>query len=149
MCQMYAGMASAGGVNNFMKEIMSKQCAEEVEEMEKPTEPDEMSDNRDADRDLAVCEAAEKWFEIRKNLFGWIDMCLPKDVAYFIATTRESLPYWINRALKAEAENARLQVEKQDLEAERGRCWRSCGNRKVKNGQSATIDNNTNHPRRG
>ena len=67
-----------------------------------------MSEKRNAVADLAVCEATEKEFERQKNLGGWIDMCLPKDLADFINTAREALPYWIKRAQEAEAENARL-----------------------------------------
>jgi hypothetical protein len=83
-----------------------------------------MSEKRNAVADLAVCEATEKEFERQKNLGGWIDMCLPKDLADFINTAREALPYWIKRAQEAEAEINRYQKIVGDV----SRRWRQAHN---------------------
>lgn len=65
-----------------------------------------MSEKRDAEKDLAVLDSAEKEFKIKANLGGWINMCLSKDMTDFIATAREALPHWIKRAQEAEAGEA-------------------------------------------
>jgi len=71
---------------------------------------------RNAEKDLAMCNAAtpEPWiiggFSNVMYQKGNIDIRIPKTQGdrQFIAMSREALPYWINRAQEAEAENAKL-----------------------------------------
>lgn len=59
---------------------------------------------RDANLDLEMCNNADEreiWAAHRCVLED-IEGCLIKDDQKFIAESREALPYWINRAVKAE-----------------------------------------------
>lgn len=77
---------------------------------------------RDAEKDLAMCDAATPgpwvvddvngviWNSEGKRVFELGGYEEPDD-HLFIAESREALPYWIKRALAAEAEAERLKLK--------------------------------------
>ncbi len=81
---------------------------------------------RDLEADLAICEAASPgpWrqdsdgFLIVANGIHIADVVSTEEDARFIAEARTGWPYTIRRALAAEAELLRVNVENRNLEAE-------------------------------
>lgn len=77
---------------------------------------------RDAEKDLAMCEAATPgpWQAWRRNgdfiqLAKGVVVGTTEDNLQFISESREALPYWIKRAMAAEAEVERLREERDYL----------------------------------
>lgn len=95
-----------------------------------------MQAERDAEKDLAMCEAATlgpwEWEELNRFIMGGDTVVasvvggdevtgpyvyLADNDARFITEAREALPYWIQRAVAAEAEAQRFRaaLEKIDI----------------------------------
>jgi len=52
---------------------------------------------RDADKDLAVCEAAKAEFIKNETLPGWIEMTMPAKINVLIETALDAIPHWIRK----------------------------------------------------